>query len=212
MAFTLFGLTGGIACGKSTVARFLRERGLPVVDADSVARDVVAPGTQTLVDITRAFGDDVLGEDGALDRKKLASIVFANPDARRVLESITHPQIRLRTQEMALELAAQGAPLAAYEAALLVENGLTEAFRPLVVVTVDAETQVARLIERDRITEAQARSRVAAQMPVADKVTVADHVIDTGGSIEEVRLRTDDVLGAICVSRNVAVGRYGLAG
>lgn len=212
MPFTLFGLTGGIACGKSTVARFLRERGLPVLDADSVARDVVAPGTPTLVEIMRAFGVEVLGDDGALDRKKLAAIVFANPDARRRLESITHPRIRLRTQELAQELAAQGVPLAAYEAALLVENGLTEAFRPLVVVTVDAETQVARLIERDRITEAQARSRVAAQMPAANKVAIADHVIDTRGSIEEVRLRTDEVLRGICVSRNVAVGRYGLAG
>jgi dephospho-CoA kinase len=212
MPFTLFGLTGGIACGKSTVARFLRERGLPVIDADSVARDVVAPGTQTLVEITRAFGVEVLSDDGSVDRAKLASIVFANPDARRQLESITHPPIRLRTQEMAQELAAQGVPLAAYEAALLVENGLAEAFRPLVVVTVDAETQVARLIERDRITEAQARSRVAAQMPVADKVAVADHVIDTRGSIEDVRLRTDDVLRGICVSRDVAVGRYGLVG
>jgi len=208
MPFTLFGLTGGIACGKSTVAGFLRERGLSVVDADVVAREVVAPGSEGLARVVDAFGAGILDDIGALDRKKMGSIVFGNDDARETLERITHPRIRERTIELAGSLAAEGHPMAAYEAALLVENDLQNLFRPLVVVAVEASIQVQRVMARDRITEAQARARLASQMPIEKKVAAADHVIDTQGSFEDVRRRTDEVLHKLCKELGVDESRY----
>jgi dephospho-CoA kinase len=177
----LFGLTGGLASGKSTVAARLRELGIPVIDADQLAREVVAPGTDGLSAVVAAFGADVLDASGALDRAKLASIVFSDPERRRTLNGILHPRIAALTATRAAELATQGHTLACYEAALLVENGLADAFRPLVVVAVPPEMQVARAMARDGATEEQARARLAAQLPLADKIRVADHVIDNSG-------------------------------
>ena len=129
----LFGLTGGIASGKSTVAARLRALGVPVIDADQLAREVVAPGTDGLREIVDQFGAGVIGASGALDRKALAKLVFADESARRKLNAITHPRIAARARELAEALAGTGEPLACYEAALIVENGLTDALRPLVV-------------------------------------------------------------------------------
>ncbi|HVY48749.1 MAG TPA: dephospho-CoA kinase [Minicystis sp.] len=193
----LFGLTGGIASGKSTVAARLRELGVPVIDADQLAREVVAPGSEGLAAVVAAFGEGVLAEDGALDRKALAAVAFADPARRRQLNAILHPRIAALTMQRSAALAARGEPVACYEAALLVENGLADAFRPLVVVAVPEDVQVARAMARDGSTEADARARIAAQLPLADKVNVADHVIDNAGSIEATRRRTDDVLRAI---------------
>jgi dephospho-CoA kinase len=177
------GLTGGIASGKSTVAALLRARGAPVIDADQLAREVVAPGSEGLAAITRRFGDDILDAGGALDRKKLAAIVFSDEDARRDLERITHPRIAAASQRRIAELGAAGAEVAIYEAALIVENNLHRDLAALIVVAVDEETQIARLMARDGIDEAAARARVAAQLPLADKVAVADHVIDNSGDL-----------------------------
>ncbi len=210
MAFTLFGLTGGIACGKSTVARFLRERHLPVIDADEVARDVVSPGSAGLAEVVAVFGLGMLDASGSLDRSRMGALVFHDAAARAKLEAITHPHIRRQTRRMAQHLAAQGHPLAAYEAALLVENGLADAFRPLVVVVVDPATQMTRLVARNRLTEQQARSRIGAQMPLDEKSALADHVIDTGGSLDEVRARTDVVLGCVCDALGIGRSRYAL--
>jgi len=208
MAFTLFGLTGGIACGKSTVAGFLRKRGLPVIDADIVAREIVAPGSEGLARIIEAFGAEVLDDTSALDRKKMASIVFGNDQARATLERITHPRIRQRTIELANTLAAEGHPLAAYEASLLVENNLQNLFRPLVVVAVEAAIQVERVMVRDRITEEEARARLSSQMPIEKKVASADHVIDAHGTFDDVRERTDAVLRKLCRELGVDHSRY----
>lgn len=208
MAFTLFGLTGGIACGKSTVAGFFARRGVPVIDADLVARQVVAPGTEGLSEIVGAFGAEILSSDGTLDRTKMASIVFADTRARRRLEAITHPRIRERTVTLAAELSRQGHTIAAYEAALLVEKGLTEMFRPLVVVAVDPEVQVRRLMVRDGASEIQARSRLEAQMPIAEKLGSADFVIDTSGTLEQVEQRTMEVLASICERVGADASRY----
>jgi dephospho-CoA kinase len=211
MAFTLFGLTGGIACGKSTVAGFLRNRHLPVIDADEVAREVVSPGSEGLAHIVAVFGPGVLDASGCLDRSKMGTLVFTNDKERAKLEAITHPLIRQQTQRRARALADQGHPMAAYEAALLVENGLADAFRPLVVVVVvDPATQVARLVARNSLTEEQARARIASQMPLSEKASLADHVIDTGVSLEEVRARTDVVLGSLCNALRIERSRYGL--
>ena len=181
------GLTGGIACGKSTVAAQLAELGVPIVDADALAREVVAPGTPGLAAIVERFGSDVLLADGSLDRKKLGERVFSDPDARRALNAITHPRIAAAGMEKLRALADHPAPYRVYEAALLVENGMAKAFAALVVVTVDDATQLARLRARDGSTEDEARARIASQLPLAKKVEVADHVIDNSGAPEATR-------------------------
>lgn len=206
----VFGLTGGIASGKSTVAGRLRARGVPVIDADELAREVVAPGTDGLRAIVEAFGAGVLGPSGALDRKALARIAFSDAAARKKLEGITHPRITRLAIERAQELARAGEPLACYEAALIVENGMADAFRPLVVVACPEDVQVARVRARDGAAAEDALARIRAQKPLAEKVAVADHVIDTSGSMEESARRTEEVLGAICAKVGVDARRYGL--
>lgn len=178
----IIGLTGGIASGKSTVSAMLRELGAHVIDADQVARDVVAPGTPALAEIQARFGSAVLQADGALDRKKLGAIVFADPDARRALERITHPRIAAATQQEIARLAAAGVDPVIYDAALIVENRLYTWMQGLIVVSVPPEVQVARLMIRDDIDEAAAQARLAAQLPLAEKVAVATDVIDNSGT------------------------------
>jgi dephospho-CoA kinase len=193
----LFGLTGGIASGKSTVAARFRERGVPVIDADELAREVVAAKSEGLAAIVATFGEGVLAPDGSLDRKRVAAVVFADAEQRRRLNAITHPRIGALTAKRAEELAARGERVACYEAALLVENGLADAFRPLVVVAVAEPVQIARMVGRDGATEIEARARIAAQFPLADKLKLADYVIDNSGTLEATLRRADEVLDAI---------------
>jgi len=176
----LVGLTGGIATGKSTFAAALRALGVPVLDADQLARQVVAPGTPALAEIARAFGPATLAADGALDRKALGALVFADPEARRRLEAITHPAIRAAMQAETARLAAAGHDLAFYDAALLFEVGLDRAMSLVVVVDAPPEVQVARIMARDGLTRAEAQARLAAQLPVAEKAARADVVVDNG--------------------------------
>lgn len=197
MSIHVFGLTGGLASGKSTVAARFRARGLPVIDADLLAREVVEPGTSGLAAVVEAFGGEVLAPDGSLDRAKLGDIVFHDRDKRHALNGILHPRIAAATAARIAALDAAGEKLACYEAALLVENGVADAFRPLVVVAVPASVQVARAMARDVSTEEQARARIASQMPLSVKVSAADHVIDNGGSREETERRADEVLEEI---------------
>lgn len=204
----LFGLTGGIASGKSAVAARLRERKVPVIDADELARRVVAPGTEGLAAVVARLGRDVLTEDGALDRKKIAAIVFADEEKRRALNAIVHPRISALTMEIASRLRDLGEPLACYEAALLVENGVADAFRPLVVVSAPEKVQVERACKRDGSTPEEARARIRAQMPLAEKVKVADFVIDNTGSLDDLRRRTDEVLTEVCARLSVDSARY----
>lgn len=208
----LFGLTGGIASGKSTVASRLRAHGVPVIDADELAREVVQPGTDGLRAIVETFGEGVLDGAGALDRKALARIAFSDDAARRRLNAITHPRIARRTAERAAELARAGEPLGCYEAALLVENGVADMFRPLVVVSCPAAVQIDRIRSRDESSRADAMARIAAQKPLAEKVAAADFVIDTDGPIDRSRERTDEVLRAICEKLGVDPARYALRG
>ena len=173
----VFGLTGGIASGKSAVLEVFRARGLATVDADEMARLVVAPGSEGLAAVVAAFGDDVRGKDGALDRKRLAEIVFADPTARRRLNAITHPRVAAASQARFVELEAKGFTLGCYDAALLVENGLADAFRPLVVVAAPRDLQKARLVARDGMTPQEADARLDAQAPLEAKLAAADVVI-----------------------------------
>jgi len=194
----VIGLTGGIASGKSTVARLLGELGADVVDADQLAREVVAPGQPALDEIVERFGRGVLDASGALDRKALGARVFADPEERRALERITHPRIAALGQARLAEIA-QRAPVAIYEAALLVEKQLHHALDGLIVVTVDEARQVERLRARDHIDEAAARARLAAQAAQIEKIRAADYVIDNSGNLEETRRQVvaawDDIQG-----------------
>jgi dephospho-CoA kinase len=180
-ALKLVGLTGGIATGKSTVARLIAERGIPIVDADQLAREAVEPGQPALAEIARLWPQVIAG-DGRLDRKRLGAIVFADPNARRRLEAILHPRISELCDARAAALAAAGHKLAFYEASLLVETGRHREFDGLVVVTASPETQIERAVARDHLTREQARARIEAQLPMADKVAVATHVIDNSGA------------------------------
>jgi dephospho-CoA kinase len=206
----LFGLTGGIASGKSTVAARLRARGVPVIDADELAREVVAPGTEGLRSLVEAFGDGILAPDGSLDRKGLARVAFGDDAARRRLNAITHPRIAQLTSDRADAFRRAGEPLACYEAALLVENGIADMFRPLVVVACPEDVQLERVRQRDSASREDALARIRAQKPLAEKVRVADYVIDTTGTLEENRARTDEVLRAIAEKLGVDLARYPL--
>ena len=208
MSITVFGLTGGIGSGKSTVAARFRARGVPVIDADLLAREVVAPGTPGLAEIRARFGDEVIDARGELDRARLAEIVFHDDDARRALNAITHPRVRDLALTRVQELAAQGEPLACYEVPLLIESGLGDVLRPLVVVVVDPATQVERTMRRDGSTREHAEARIRSQMPLAEKARLADHVIDNGGSVAATLTRTDQVLDAICREKGLDPARY----
>lgn len=187
----LVGLTGGIASGKSTVAAMLREMGAAVVDADALAREVVEPGEPALAEIARRFGPGVIAADGRLDRAALARIVFADEEARRDLGAITHPRVAALAAERTRALADAGAPIVFYEAALLVENGLHRGLSALIVVAVPPEVQLERLIRRDGLSADEARARLAAQLPLAEKIRVADYVIDNAGTVEDTRRQVE---------------------
>src|SRR5512133_3892809 len=156
------GLTGGIASGKTTFAGVLRARGVPVVDADALARAAVAPGAPALAEIARVFGPGVLAADGTLDRKAMAAVVFADPGARRRLEAITHPAVRRAMADETARLAAAGHPLAFYDTPLLYEVGLDRQLDSVVVVWAPADVQRARLAARDGLPAADADARLAA--------------------------------------------------
>ncbi len=204
----VFGLTGGIASGKSTVAARLRARGVPVVDADVVAREVVAVGTPGLARIVDTFGVGVLDAGGSLDRKALASLVFHDDTKRRQLNALLHPLISARSVELAAAHGARGEPLVCYEAALLIENGVADMFRPLVVVSAPEAIQLARVVSRDAATRDEAVARVRAQKPLAEKVALADFVIETTGTLEDNARRADEVLDEICARVGVDASRY----
>jgi dephospho-CoA kinase len=193
----VIGLTGGIASGKSTVARMLSELGAPIIDADQVARDVVAPGQPALAEVAHAFGPEVLLPDGTLDRKRLGAIVFAEPEKRRVLNGITHPRIAAATAERLATLRERGTPIAIYEAALLVENGAHLGMNGLIVTACDEATQVARTVARDGISADEARARVRAQAPLEDKLRAATWVVRTDGTMADTRRQVEGVWAQI---------------
>lgn len=189
----VFGLTGGIASGKTVVASRFEELGIPVVYADVLAREAVAPGTAALESIVQEFGADVLDERGELDRKKLGQRVFADEGARSRLNAIVHPRVAALALERFAALAAEGHELIGYEVPLLVENGLAPLFRPVVVVAAPEAVQIARTMARDGLDETSARARVASQLPLEQKLAVADFVIDNTGDLAALRARVDEV-------------------
>ncbi len=185
------GLTGGIGAGKSEVARRLAELGAQVIDADKLAREVVAPGTEGLAEVVAAFGPEVVGEDGALDRPALGRRVFGDGDARRRLESIIHPRVRARTAEL---IAAQPPDaVVVNDVPLLVETGLGRGFDLVVVVLAEEVTRLRRLVEGRGMSEDEARSRIAAQATDEQRRAVADVVLCNDGTLEELRAAVDDL-------------------
>jgi dephospho-CoA kinase len=186
------GLTGGIATGKSTVSAMLREKGAPLVDADVLAREVVEPGQPALAEIARRF-PGVVRPDGTLDRAALGARVFASPEERAALNAITHPRIQEAFVRRTAELEAAGERLVIYSAALLIENRLHERMDAVIVVTAPPEVQKRRLMERDRLTGAEAEARIASQLPAAEKVKRATWVIDNHGTLEDTRAQVDRV-------------------
>jgi dephospho-CoA kinase len=182
------GLTGGIGSGKSTVSRLLKQRGAVIVDADAIAREVVAPGTPGLAAVVEAFGDGVVAPDGSLDRPALAAVVFADPDARKRLDAIVHPLVRARATEVAA--AAPADAVVVNDVPLLVETGQAGSYDLVLVVEADPGTRVARLVQRG-LTAEDARARMAAQATDEQRRAVADVVLDNSGTPEELEAQVD---------------------
>ena len=179
---TRVGLTGGVASGKSTVSAMLAELGAVVIDADVLAREVVAPGTDGLAAVVDAFGTDVLADDGALDRAAVGAIVFADPERRRVLEGIIHPRVRARAAE--LEAEAEPGTVVVHDIPLLVETGQADSFDAVVVVDVPVETQVERMVAQRGMSREEAESRVAAQATREQRLAIADDVVVNDGPLQ----------------------------
>jgi dephospho-CoA kinase len=193
----LVGLTGGIASGKSTVAKILAELGTAVVNADVLAREVVEPGRAAWQEIVSAFGAQVLQPDQNLDRQKLRKIIFDNPAARRQLESIIHPQVRALAEQRIHEHGAAGFGIVVYEVPLLFEGNLQEWLRPVILVACDLETQLSRLQQRDGLDRDQAKKHIDAQMSLEEKRRRADYVIENNGSFDDLKRKVEAVLEKI---------------
>ena len=186
----LVGLTGGIGSGKSTVARLLEKRGAVVFDADLLAREAVEPGTPGHASVIERFGADVLAPGGELDREALASIVFADPSARRDLEEIVHPEVRRLFAEGS-EAYRDTDRVVVFSAPLLVETGMHTAFEILVVVSATVATQIERLMRQRGMSESSIRARIVAQAPLEDKAAVADFLVDNEGTLDELESQVD---------------------
>lgn len=189
----VIGLTGGIACGKSTVSKTLIEEGIPVIDADVVARQVVEPGTIGLKAVIEKFGNGFL-KDGQLDRPALGKFVFGNKKKLKYLEDILTPLIASEATSQFNKLQCLGHRLAVWDAALIVENGHADRYRPLIVVSCSQETQIKRLMKRNGLTHEQAMDRISSQLSTEEKVEVADYIINSEGSIEESIKQTKDII------------------
>ena len=196
--FLLVGLSGSIATGKSTVSRMFAHLGARVIDADLLAREVVMPGQPAFVRIAEEFGPQIVQEDGSLDRKTLAALVFADAAKRKRLEEITHPAIGARQQRILSVLdeeAFEGVVI--WDVALLFEGGGVAKMDRVVVVYAHPETERRRLMERDGLSAADASARIASQMPISEKAKLAHHVIDNSGTREETERQVGAVYGAL---------------
>ena len=183
----VLGLTGGIASGKSVVAEIFQSLGAKVVSADDLAREVVRPGSRILACIVEQFGNEVLRSSGELDRPSLAEKIFFDPQARRALDRITHPAIAELARQRFEAFARKGARIVVYDAPLLYESGADTQVDSVVVVAVDAVTQLRRLMQRDGLDQLAAEARMASQMPLVQKIARADYVIDNNGTFEATR-------------------------
>ncbi|MBW1779805.1 MAG: dephospho-CoA kinase [Deltaproteobacteria bacterium] len=203
----ILGVTGGIASGKTTVANMLAELGAPIIDFDLLARKVVRPGTPAFREIVDYFGDQVIGGDGTLDRKRLSGIVFSDAAKRKILEGITHPRIVAAFVREARQLA-ESDPHGIVQAVipLLFEGNLHHLVHKILVVYVSPETQIKRLTKRDTITREEANRILDSQMPIDQKVAQADFVIRNEGSIEETRHAANALWQSLQAVRKTGAG------
>ena len=191
------GLTGGIATGKSTVSNHFKELGIPVLDADVIAREVVEPGQPALMDIVAEFGEEMLQPDGTLNRKALGSVVFGNPAKLAKLNQFTHPRVQASMRAQADAYAAAGVPLIVLDIPLLLEGKNAAGADAVMVVTVPSDVQQERLMARNQLSADEARKRMNSQMPMEEKEKLADYVIDNSGTIAETYSQVDAVLAAL---------------
>ncbi len=194
----VFGLTGGIASGKSTVAQILRAQGVWVLDADQVAREAVLPQSEGLRAICETFGEGVLLSDGTLDRKKLGDLIFRDPEARQTLNAILHPKIAEITARYLQQHAETGACCAVYEAPLIFENRMEGSFEATILVAIPEDLQRQRLCEREALSPEDAQARIDAQMSLAKKRALADHILENDQDLESLRQKTLALWKRIC--------------
>lgn len=191
------GLTGGVGCGKSTVALYMAKLGIPVIDADALAKEAVAKGSGALQEIEKTFGTSVIAEDGSLDRGRMAQIVFHDEKKRKILNGIIHPYIWEKTAEALYRYQEEGNPVVVLDSPLLLENGGQLRVESVWVVTVPKEEQIRRVMERNHVTREDVLSRMSRQMETKDKIRYADVVIDNSGTPEETYAQVDKALMAI---------------
>lgn len=190
----IIGLTGSIASGKSAVAKMIQSYGLPIVDADVVARQVVEPGSETLKKIAEIFGQEVIAEDGSMDRAKVGNIIFHDESMRKKLNDIIHPAIREEMIRQRDEFISYGEKNVFMDIPLLFESKLEHFVEKIIVVSVSEEVQLGRLMARNGFTEQEARTRIATQIPVKQKEALADYVINNNGTLEQTALQLQNIL------------------
>jgi dephospho-CoA kinase len=196
----VYGLTGNIGSGKSTVAAMLREAGIPVLDADRMAREVTAPGGKAYDAVVRAFGKGILRDDGAIDRKRLGEIVFSDPASRGRLEGITHPAIYEAMKDAVAAMERGGRRAVVVEAALIHESGRKGLFDAVISVACDRETAISRLAARDGMSRGDAEARLDAQMDAGRKAGASDYAIDNSGDIDATRRQVERIVGILRMS------------
>ena len=193
----IYGLTGGIACGKSTVSHFFRELGAAVVDADAASRLVMQAGHPTYAAVVDLFGKEILHKEGQINREALGQIVFNDAQKRTQLEQLTHPAIRMEVAQQLSEAAQKGIPIGMVEAALLIENGSYRQYAGLIVVSCHPDIQRQRLMQRNQMTEAEAQKRIDSQWPLAQKEAFADWLIRNDSDLGALRAQTNAVWEAL---------------
>ncbi len=186
------GLTGGIASGKSVISSLLAERGAVIIDADRLGHESYRAGTETFRRVVEAFGPDIVGDDGEIDRKRLGARVFGDADARQRLEAIVWPAIREMARERIEEARRRGAPVVVLEAAVLIEAGWQDLVDEVWVAEVDPETAIQRLASRNGLTREQAEARLRAQLSNEERRRHADVVIENNGTLDDLRRRVDE--------------------
>jgi dephospho-CoA kinase len=199
------GLTGNIASGKSNAARAFAELGAAIIDADLIAHDVMSPGHETYESVAQAFGPEILNTDRTINRKALGRIVFAQEDKRMLLNRLVHPAVRAAV-ELRITAIREANPraIAIVDAALMVETGYYRLHDRLVVITCSPSLQLARLVNRDGCTLEDARARIASQLPIEDKLKLADYVIETSGTLRETREQVDAVYRSLMRDERLA--------
>ncbi|WP_017797272.1 dephospho-CoA kinase [Oceanobacillus kimchii] len=190
----VIGLTGGIASGKSTVSSMFQAKNFPVIDADLIAREVVEPGERAYDQVVEAFGKEIIKDDHKINRPKLGSIIFTDEDKRKQLNAIVHPAVRSRMLSIRDDYIKKGMPCIVLDIPLLFESNLTHLVDKTLVVYVDEDVQLSRLMKRNGYSEKEASDRIKAQMPLKEKANLADIFIDNNHSIEETKVQLDQVL------------------